>query len=138
MNGNRVEFQNFSKYLVQQRELRGFTTEEVASGTRISLNMIQALEGGQIERLPSQVFIANYVRAYANVIGLSPDDTVLQLEEVFRDSAGNLAASQKETMGRFRGRWGFGLLMLVILVAVLKWLGVTEINALRILSGESP
>ena len=133
-----MEFQNFSKYLVQQRELRGFTTVEVASGTRISLNMIQALESGQIERLPSQVFIANYVRAYANVIGLSPDDTVLRLEEVFRDSAGAFGAAQPKPRGRFRLRWGFGLVLLVLLVVLMEWLGVTEINGLRLLFGDSP
>lgn len=94
-----MELQNFGKYLVQQRELRGLSTEDVAAATRISVSLIGALENGQVEKLPAPVFVINYVRAYANVIGLSPDDTVLRLEEVYRAhgvTANHLANHRKK------------------------------------------
>ncbi len=72
----------FGKYLSQQRELRGLSRDEVSRVTKISPSLITALEEGQVERLPGRVFIVNYVRAYAQVIGLEPDEAVRRYEEV--------------------------------------------------------
>ncbi len=72
----------FGKYLSQQRELRGLSRDEVSRVTKISPSLIAALEDGQVERLPSRVFVLNYIRAYATVIGLAPEDAVLRYEEV--------------------------------------------------------
>jgi cytoskeletal protein RodZ len=77
-----VDYVEFGKYLSQQRELRGLSRDEVSRVTKISPSLITALEEGQVERLPSRVFVLNYIRAYATVIGLSPEDAVLRFEEV--------------------------------------------------------
>ncbi|KFA93216.1 helix-turn-helix domain-containing protein [Archangium violaceum] len=72
----------FGKYLSQQRELRGLSRDEVSQVTKISPSLIAALEEGQMERLPSRVFVVNYIRAYATVIGLAPEEAILRYEEV--------------------------------------------------------
>ncbi|PTL76326.1 RodZ family helix-turn-helix domain-containing protein [Vitiosangium sp. GDMCC 1.1324] len=72
----------FGKYLSQQRELRGLSRDEVSRVTKISPSLIVALEEGQVERLPSRVFVVNYIRAYATVIGLAPEEAILRFEEV--------------------------------------------------------
>jgi cytoskeletal protein RodZ len=77
-----VDYVEFGKYLSQQRELRGLSRDEVSRVTKISPSLITALEEGQVERLPGRVFVVNYVRAYAQVIGLEPDEAVLRYEEV--------------------------------------------------------
>jgi cytoskeletal protein RodZ len=77
-----VDHVEFGKYLSQQRELRGLSRDEVSRVTKISPSLIAALEEGQVERLPSRVFVLNYIRAYATVIGLAPEDAVLRYEEV--------------------------------------------------------
>jgi cytoskeletal protein RodZ len=77
-----VDHVEFGKYLSQQRELRGLSRDEVSRVTKISPSLITALEEGQVERLPSRVFVLNYIRAYASVIGLAPEDAVLRYEEV--------------------------------------------------------
>jgi cytoskeletal protein RodZ len=77
-----VDYVEFGKYLSQQRELRGLSRDEVSRVTKISPSLISALEEGQVERLPSRVFVVNYVRAYAQVIGLAPEEAVLRYEEV--------------------------------------------------------
>ena len=77
-----MDYVEFGKYLSQQRELRGLSRDEVSRVTKISPSLITALEEGQVERLPGRVFIVNYVRAYAQVIGLEPDEAVLRYEEV--------------------------------------------------------
>ena len=77
-----MDYVEFGKYLSQQRELRGLSRDEVSRVTKISPSLITALEEGQVERLPGRIFIVNYVRAYAQVIGLEPDEAVLRYEEV--------------------------------------------------------
>lgn len=77
-----MDYVEFGKYLSQQRELRGLSRDEVSRVTKISPSLITALEEGQVERLPSRVFVLNYIRAYATVIGLAPEDAVLRFEEV--------------------------------------------------------
>ena len=76
-----MDYEAFGKFLSQQRELRGMSKEEVATATRIPLSVLGALESGHVERLPGRVFVVNYIRAYATVIGLNPDDAVLRFEE---------------------------------------------------------
>lgn len=77
-----MDYADFGRYLSQQRELRGLSREEVASVTKISPGMLAALEDGRAERLPSRVFILNYIRAYAQAIGLEPDEAILRFEEI--------------------------------------------------------
>lgn len=77
-----MDHQDFGKYLQQQRALRGLSLDEVAKETKISESLLRALEGGQVERLPGRIFVLNYVRAYAQVIGLNPEETVLRYEEI--------------------------------------------------------
>ncbi|RKH07342.1 MULTISPECIES: helix-turn-helix domain-containing protein [Corallococcus] len=75
---------DFGKYLSQQRELRGLSREDVSRETKIPPSLVAALEAGQVERLPERVFVLNYIRAYAQVIGLSPEEAALRYEEVDR------------------------------------------------------
>lgn len=77
-----MDFADFGRYLTQQRELRGMSREDVTRVTKIPATVIEALETGRVERLPARIFVLNYVRAYAQVIGLSPDEAVLRFEEV--------------------------------------------------------
>ena len=77
-----MDYLDFGRYLVQQRELRGLSREEVSKQTRIPIGLITALETGQVERLPGRVFVLNYIRAYAGVIGLEPEEAVLRFEEM--------------------------------------------------------
>ena len=77
-----MNYEGFGKYLVQQRELRGLSRDEVARSTKIPLAMIAALESGRVDQLPGRVFILNYIRAYAQVIGVEPDEAILRFEEL--------------------------------------------------------
>lgn len=77
-----MNFEDFGKYLSQQRELRGLKPDDVARATKIPPALIDALESGLVDRLPGRVFVINYIRAYAQVIGLSPEEAVLRFEEI--------------------------------------------------------
>jgi cytoskeletal protein RodZ len=73
---------SFGRFLSQQRELRGLSRDAVATATRIPPTLIAALEDGLPQRLPERIFVLNYIRSYAQVVGLSFDDAVTRYEEI--------------------------------------------------------
>ena len=77
-----MDYADFGKYLTQQRELRGVSREEVSRQTRIPGSRLAALEGGRVEALPERIFVVQYIRAYAKVIGLAEDEALLRFEEI--------------------------------------------------------
>ncbi|MGC4115333.1 MAG: helix-turn-helix transcriptional regulator [Myxococcales bacterium] len=73
--------ETFGQYLGRERELRGFSLQQVSDTTRIPAGNLKALEADDLSRLPARVFVLGYIRAYAHAIGLSPDEAVLRYEE---------------------------------------------------------
>jgi cytoskeletal protein RodZ len=72
----------FGAYLRLQREARGLSVDQVAQQTKIPPTLVGALESGQGERFPERVFLLNYIRSYAQAVGLSADDTLNRFHEV--------------------------------------------------------
>jgi cytoskeletal protein RodZ len=122
-----VDYVNFGRYLTQQRELRGMSREEVATATKIPANLLAALENGQVERLPERVFIINYIRAYAQVIGLASDEAVLRFEEI--DENPGTVSPEPAAPPRQKAVTGARAAILIALVAlaVLALLALTNI-----------
>ena len=119
----------FGKYLTQQRELRGLSREEVSRATKISPSLIAALEEGQMERLPSRVFVINYIRSYATVIGLAPEDAVLRYDEV--DKATPEPSPVALERERRRRAWLVLGVLLVVALAVGAYVAL-------VMSGKAP
>jgi len=71
----------FGRHLVQERELRGLTRDDVVRATRLPPSAVEALEGGDAERTPHRAYVVVYLRAYAAAVGLDPDEVVLRYEE---------------------------------------------------------
>lgn len=106
-----MDFADFGRYLTQQRELRGMSKDEVAKTTRIPMSIITALEDGAVARLPGRVFVLNYIRAYAGVIGLSPEEALLRFEEIDQTLK---SAPPPAALERARRRKAWGILALVL------------------------
>jgi cytoskeletal protein RodZ len=71
----------FGRHLVQERELRGLSREEVVRATRLPAGVVAALEDGDPERAQHRAYVVGYLRSYAAAVGLDPDETVLRFEE---------------------------------------------------------
>jgi cytoskeletal protein RodZ len=70
----------FGRHLVQERELRGLTRDDVARATKLPSSAIEAIEAGDADRT-HRAYVVVYLRAYAAAVGLDPDDVVLRYEE---------------------------------------------------------
>jgi len=91
---------------------------EVSTATKIPLNLLAALENGERERLPEKVFIVNYIRAYAQVIGLAEEEAVLRFEEVDKATQPSQSVPAKPGARPTRD-WIAVLVAILVLVLVL-------------------
>ncbi len=69
------QLKTIGAHLHQERQERAVSLDEIAVKTYIPLRLLQALELGQVERLPEPVFVQGFIRRYADAIGL--DGTAL-------------------------------------------------------------
>ncbi len=127
-----MDYVDFGRYLAQQRELRGVSRTEVATATKIPVNLIAALENGDRERLPERVFIINYIRAYAQVIGLAEDEAVLRFEEIDRPARlKDLAANDPSRSNRKLLR----VALLIALLAAALYAALVRLGYLHLFRG---
>ena len=56
-----------------RRQIKEFRAPE-------ALALIDALESGEESRMPPRAYVLGYLRAYAGVVGLDPDEVVLRFE----------------------------------------------------------
>jgi transcriptional regulator with XRE-family HTH domain len=75
----------FGERLRKERERRRITLDSIAANTKISLSLLQALERGNVSRWPAGIFRRSFVRAYAQAIGLDPDEIAREFLERFPD-----------------------------------------------------
>jgi len=73
----------FGARLREARERKGISLRQIADRTRISVAALEALERNDIKRLPGGIFSRAFVRAYANEVGLDPEDTIREFVSQF-------------------------------------------------------
>jgi hypothetical protein len=61
------------------REEQGLDLEALARKTRIRVHQLEAVERGRFEQLPRGVYARAVVRAYAEAVGLEPNNAVAQI-----------------------------------------------------------
>ena len=57
-----------------QREQLGWSLPDVAAWLRIRLSYLEALESGQVAKLPGSAYALGFLRVYSGALGLDPDD----------------------------------------------------------------
>jgi cytoskeletal protein RodZ len=67
--------ESLSDELRHAREERGIPLAQISDITRISEEYLQAIESGNFKILP-QAYVRAFLREYADVVGLSPDDVM--------------------------------------------------------------
>ncbi|WP_461535833.1 RodZ domain-containing protein [Spongorhabdus nitratireducens] len=78
--------------LRQKRESRNLSLSEVAERLHITVQYVAALENDAYDELPGDTFVRGYLRSYARLLGLNPDEVI--------DAANNLLPEQAEDQGR--------------------------------------
>jgi len=104
------------------REKAKLSEEDVARELRMTVSKVRALEADEYDRLHSDTFIRGYLRTYAKLLGLEPED-LLQAYKQSRRQAG-LADDPEESPLKInvpeptRSVWKFVLWILVLLAGI--------------------
>ena len=114
MNPREARVAAFGRWLLQERELRALTREEVARLTRLAPAVVEALESGDPARVPPRAYLLGYLRAYAGAVGLDPDDLVLRWQEADGDAGAALPARGP----RRRRRLGIAVALALLAAAI--------------------
>ena len=113
-------------YLSGLRQERGLSIEEMVRVTRVASYYLQALEREDFGALPAPVFTKGYIRAYCQVVGVSPDEALTRYAEsagVPMPAAAGRSPSQTADSGSRRRETllvsfvllvGFGLALFVV------------------------
>src|SRR5688572_11193564 len=83
--GRFIDGETFGAFLQNHREGRNLSLHAIATETKIAERHLAALERGDIRSWPGGLYRRAMVRAYATVIGLDPEATVCEFEDVFKD-----------------------------------------------------
>jgi cytoskeleton protein RodZ len=67
--------------LKQKREEKKVTLEEVSLATKIGVRILQALEEGDLEKLPPKAFVRGFVQSYARYLGLDVKEILNRFQE---------------------------------------------------------
>lgn len=70
-----------SQRLVRAREARGLSQKEVADELFLTTTFIRYIDDGDFQKIPKPAFIKGYLRSYARVVGVEPDDLVTAFEQ---------------------------------------------------------
>jgi len=62
--------------LAQARKELGKSVEEIATELNLSITQIKTIELDQSEGLPEPTYVRGYIRSYANLVGLNPEDVL--------------------------------------------------------------
>lgn len=71
----------FVNPLHRARVGEGIALNEVAARTCLSPRIVQLIDAGEFDRLPGGIYARSYVRAFAAVVGLDPEDTIRELSD---------------------------------------------------------
>jgi cytoskeletal protein RodZ len=138
----RQAFTQIGENLRAQREVLGFTLDDVERHTHVRGHYLQALEAGNLEGLPSPVQGRGMLNNYANFLGLDPDPLLLKFAEGLqaRLAAQQAARPQQKTSRRAQIRTGrlrrlfatdflVGGILVFFLASFVIW-GAIRINAM--------
>jgi transcriptional regulator with XRE-family HTH domain len=68
-----------------ERERRKIALEHVAANTKIGIGLLRDLERDELSRWPTGIFRRSFVRAYAQAIGVDPDETLDEFLNLYPD-----------------------------------------------------
>ena len=73
---------NTGNRLKKRREELNYTIEEVAASTRLRKEFIVAMENGNYDLFPAEVYLVNFLRKYGEYLGIDTEEMVHEIRAV--------------------------------------------------------
>ena len=90
---------SLGQYLQEERRARGISLEQISASTRISMDMLRAIEEGNTQLLPAPVLVKGFLKAFATNIGLDPEEVIVKYHDLIQESD-----ARPETLENFHQR----------------------------------
>ncbi|MBI2216417.1 MAG: DUF4115 domain-containing protein [Candidatus Rokubacteria bacterium] len=92
---------SLGSHLRELRERRAVSLDEISRVTRVPRSYLEALETGELSKLPAPVFVRGFIRAYCQVLGAPPAEALSHYDNRAAETEG---AVSDTVAGRPRGR----------------------------------
>ena len=69
--------------------------EQISADTRISMDMLRAIEQGNLEQLPAPVLVKGFLKAYAEKIGLDPEEVIVEYQNLIEKAGDHQEGIEK-------------------------------------------
>jgi cytoskeletal protein RodZ len=121
--------------LKREREFREISLREISEATKINMRMLEAIEKDNYQLLPGGIFNRNFIRAYAEFIGLDPEIAVRKYQvqtssqpdiKLAPEAISLLAISEVATPSEWKKWIIVALIAIVALGGALFWLYSTN------------
>jgi len=115
-----------SNALRERRTARSLSLEKVTQAIKIRLPYLDALEKGEWDQLPGEVFVRGFIRRYAQYLGLDGDKLIapyvsISESPVEKKTAPSSSAERPSEFGRTQLVWGFlGIVFIIGFLKVIK------------------
>ena len=86
---------SLGEFLRAERQAQGITLEQISADTRISMDMLRAIEHGNVEQLPAPVLIKGFLKAYAEKIGLDPEEVIVEYQNLVEETGDHQEGIEK-------------------------------------------
>ena len=113
--------------LSRARQAQNLSTAEVARRLKLSVWQVEALESGQYQQLPGPVFVRGFIRNYARMLHLDPEELVQSVTGLVPEAPQHLEGSQARDIpfpaagARRWPRYAVGAAVIVVLLAVYEF-----------------
>jgi transcriptional regulator with XRE-family HTH domain len=111
----------FGDYLKQVRVEKKISLAEISAETRIRVDILLSIERGDHSRLPAEVFVKGFVRAYAKAVGTDENEALaryLASFGVFKEHVEKKTKRSEQQNFWYRLLFSIGMLLCVIVVSV--------------------
>lgn len=105
---------SIGEQLRQAREQHNVSLHAIAEKTNISVRFLDAIEKGQIDKLPGGIFTRGFVRSYATQVGLDPDETVRAFVAAHPEVRADDEVDEADTGGRAGAAAKIALLLAIL------------------------
>jgi cytoskeletal protein RodZ len=119
----RGDVDHFGAYLQKARQERGITIADLSRTTRIQDWQLERLEGSDLDRLPAEVFVVGFIKAYAQAVGADASEALrlyraerAQKQPVVEVVATRPEEPEPEPHGLHGRRLGVALVVFLILI----------------------
>jgi cytoskeletal protein RodZ len=91
--------------LARRRQKKGVSLETIAERTKISLQFLRAIEAEEFQKLPGGIFSTSYLRQYASIVELDPDELLAHYTECVALEPKPMAREGSRSSRGFMNRW---------------------------------